>query len=212
MGTAAARAVTGWRDPGKNAAQSAFLHSFRPRNIFCAGRGSGKTIVLCQRARIFARMWPGVTCYLTEQTGPDVYDILIPAWRYTVPSHEYRIVTRHGRIDALMRNGSVVRFRARHAKTLRDDPPFRGPQAGYIGHDEAALDIRDDHVPTLRDSAYVCLEIGKLTEAAKRIEKARVLDPADSQLKELSRKVALTRIKQQAKNLLHRGGFGNSRS
>jgi len=67
-----------------------------------------------------------------------------------------------------------------------------------------ALDIRDDHVPTLRDSAYVCMELGKLTEAAQRIKKARALDPADPQLKKLSRKVTLARLKTRAAGLLRR--------
>jgi len=66
-----------------------------------------------------------------------------------------------------------------------------------------ALDIRGDHVPTLRDSAYVCLELGKLTEAAERIKKARTLDPAEPQLKKLSRKVALARIRSRAAEILH---------
>jgi tetratricopeptide (TPR) repeat protein len=70
-----------------------------------------------------------------------------------------------------------------------------------------ALDIRDDHVPTLRDSAHVCLEMGKLDEAAKRIKKARALDPRDPQLKELVHRVTLTRMKQRAKDFLRRSGL-----
>ncbi len=75
-----------------------------------------------------------------------------------------------------------------------------------------ALDIRDDHVPTLRDSAYVCLEMGKLTEAAKRIKKARTLDPGDPQVKELDRRVVLARAKSRAVGFLCRCGFRNSRN
>ena len=75
-----------------------------------------------------------------------------------------------------------------------------------------ALDIRDDHVPTLRDSAYVCLEMGKLTEATERIQKARTLDPDDPQLKELDRRVTLARAKSTATGLLCRCGFRNPRS
>jgi tetratricopeptide (TPR) repeat protein len=67
-----------------------------------------------------------------------------------------------------------------------------------------ALDIRDDHIPTLRDSALVCLDMGRLTEAAERIKKAQDLDAGDPQLKELGRKVSLARIKQRTMDLFRR--------
>ncbi|MHC4566489.1 MAG: tetratricopeptide repeat protein, partial [Planctomycetota bacterium] len=75
-----------------------------------------------------------------------------------------------------------------------------------------ALDIRGDHVPTLRDSAYVCLELGKLTEAAERIKEARTLDPADPQLKKLARKVTLACIKSRAAGVLHKCRFKGARN
>jgi len=74
-----------------------------------------------------------------------------------------------------------------------------------------ALDIRGDHVPTLRDSAYVCLELGKLSEAAERINKARTLDPADPHLRSLARKVALARVISRAAEIYSKCGFGDSR-
>ena len=81
--------------------------------------------------------------------------------------------------------------------------------AEFFSH---ALDIRGDHIPTLRDSAYVCLEMGKLAEAARRIKKARELDPDDPQSKQLDRRVALARTKSRATELLCRCGARNSRS
>ena len=75
-----------------------------------------------------------------------------------------------------------------------------------------ALDIRDDHVPTLRDSAYVCLEMGKLTEAAKRIKKARTLDPGDPQVKELDRRVVFARAKIRSVGFICQCGLMNYRN
>ncbi|MHC4370693.1 MAG: tetratricopeptide repeat protein, partial [Planctomycetota bacterium] len=67
-----------------------------------------------------------------------------------------------------------------------------------------SLDIRNEHVPALRDSAFVCLEMGKLDDAAERIKKARALDPCDPQLKELDHRITLARLKQRAINLIGR--------
>ncbi|MEA3226629.1 MAG: tetratricopeptide repeat protein, partial [Planctomycetota bacterium] len=67
-----------------------------------------------------------------------------------------------------------------------------------------SLDIRNEHVPTLRDSAFVCLKMDNLKEATRRIKKARALGARDPQLKELARKVTLARMKQRTMNLLGR--------
>ncbi len=69
-----------------------------------------------------------------------------------------------------------------------------------------ALDIRNDHFATLRDSASVCLETGRLTEAAERIQKARRLDDSDPQLKKLERRLAVARAKHRISDAL--GQFG----
>ena len=66
------------------------------------------------------------------------------------------------------------------------------------------LDIRKEHIPSLRDSASVYLAMGKLTDAAKRIKKARGLESSDSQLKKLDRTVTLARIKRHIINSLCR--------
>jgi hypothetical protein len=48
------------------------------------------------------------------------------------------------------------------------------------------------------------MQLGKLTEAAERIKRAKSLDPADSQLKGLSRKVIVARAKDRAGAILRR--------
>ena len=59
------------------------------------------------------------------------------------------------------------------------------------------LDIKNEHIPALRDSASVYLTMGKLTDAAERINKARALDDSDPQLKRLERAIFLARMKQR---------------
>jgi tetratricopeptide (TPR) repeat protein len=71
-----------------------------------------------------------------------------------------------------------------------------------------ALDIRGDHIPTLRDSASVCLELGRLTDADARIKKARSLDGDDLQLKKIERAIAVARAKQRIKSTLNRFKLG----
>ena len=95
-------------------------------------------------------MSPGVIGYLTEQTSRDLLDTLIPAWRLIVPAHTYELRSTQAGHEARMVNGAVVRFRSRQAKNTMADPPFRGPTAGYIIHDEIALDSRDD-VPQISE-------------------------------------------------------------
>jgi tetratricopeptide (TPR) repeat protein len=66
------------------------------------------------------------------------------------------------------------------------------------------LDIKSEHIPTLRDSASVCLTMGKLTEAAERISKARALDGEDPQLKRIERAIFLARLRQRIVSSLSR--------
>ncbi len=141
---------TGWRDPGENEAQRRYLHSFRPRNYYIAGRGSGKTAVACVKGFLAAAMSPGVTGYITEQTSRDIIDILIPAWQSVVPCGAYKLVNTVAGWEARLPNGAVIRFRSRQAKNTISDPPFRGPTAGFLIHDEIALDTRDD-VPQISE-------------------------------------------------------------
>jgi tetratricopeptide (TPR) repeat protein len=66
------------------------------------------------------------------------------------------------------------------------------------------LDIKSEHVPTLRDSAYVYLTLGKLEQATERIKKARSLAPDDSQVKILDRKIKLAKIFEQTEGIISR--------
>ena len=139
-----------WKDPGDNVAQRRYLHSFRSRNYYIAGRGAGKTAVACIKAFLAASMSPGVIGYVTEQTSRDLLDILIPSWRSTVPAEAYALASTVAGWEARLVNGSVVRFRSRQARNTIADPPFRGPTAGFLIHDEIALDTRDD-VPQISE-------------------------------------------------------------
>jgi tetratricopeptide (TPR) repeat protein len=66
------------------------------------------------------------------------------------------------------------------------------------------LDIESEHLPTLRDSAYVYLTLGKLNDAAERIKKARSLAPQDFQIKALERRIKLAKIFERIRRLLPR--------
>jgi tetratricopeptide (TPR) repeat protein len=66
------------------------------------------------------------------------------------------------------------------------------------------LDIRNEHIPTLRDSAHVYLAMDRLADAAKKIKKARALDASDPQLKELDRRVSMARMKRRIMDVLGR--------
>jgi tetratricopeptide (TPR) repeat protein len=76
------------------------------------------------------------------------------------------------------------------------------------------LDIKKEHIPTLRDSASVYLTMGKLTDAAERISKARALDGNDPQLKRLERAIFLARLRQRIVSSLSRfrSGFTSQNS
>ena len=67
-----------------------------------------------------------------------------------------------------------------------------------------ALDLRPEHVPTLRDSASVYLTTGRLADAADRIKKARSLDANDVQLRKIDRTITLARAKRRIRNTLAR--------
>jgi hypothetical protein len=128
----------------ENHAQHGFLHSFLYRNNYLSGRGGGKTTGLVAKNAAYALgINPGSTSYLTEQTGPMVRDILLPVVREVVPKELYYIRTVSStHFDIHWINGSTTRLRSRQVKNSTEDPPFRGPSAAYIGHDEAALDRR----------------------------------------------------------------------
>lgn len=150
-----------WQNPTSNAAQLGYLHSFRRHNYFIAGRGAGKTAAACIKALIAGVMSPGVVGYITEQTTRDILDTLIPAWMLHVPRGTYELHNTQAGWEARLANGAVIRFRSRQAKNTIADPPFRGPTAGFLIHDEIALDTRSD--------------VPKISEMMLRDERARVL-------------------------------------
>ncbi|MCP4540173.1 MAG: hypothetical protein GY832_23795 [Chloroflexi bacterium] len=136
-------------DPG-NMAGNLYLHSFRYRNNLLMGRGGGKTVRLCVKDALFHSLYPGTTTYITEQTGPDVIDTLLSLYsgttlvegRYAIPKSLYRVTRMSsGKFDIEWSDfGGVTKCRSRKTKTSTDEPPFRGPSAQAIFHDEAALD------------------------------------------------------------------------
>ena len=65
-----------------------------------------------------------------------------------------------------------------------------------------ALDIKGEHILALRDSAFVYLAMGKIDEAAKRIEKACSLANDDQQIRMLRRKIHRARVKEKIKDFL----------
>jgi tetratricopeptide (TPR) repeat protein len=76
-----------------------------------------------------------------------------------------------------------------------------GDAAEFFAH---AVDIRSEHIPTLRDSAFVYLAMGRLADAAKSIEKARSLAPDDPQLKALGRRIHLAQVWRRIADFLSR--------
>jgi len=67
-----------------------------------------------------------------------------------------------------------------------------------------ALDINSEHILALRDSAFVYLEMGRLADAAKNIEKAHSLADNDPQLKTLGRRINLAQVRQRIADFLSR--------
>jgi tetratricopeptide (TPR) repeat protein len=73
-----------------------------------------------------------------------------------------------------------------------------------------ALELRGDHISTLRDSASVCLALGRLTDADARIKKARRLDDNDMALKKIERSIIVARTKQRVKRAINRFKLGSA--
>ena len=131
-----------WIDTPENHAQRDYLHSFRYRNFLLGGRGLGKTFALVTKNAIYCLgMNPGCISYLTERTGPEVRDTLLPIFRQLVPQELYYVrVVSSTSYDIHWKNGSITRLRSRQARNSIEDPPFRGPSCSWIGHDELAID------------------------------------------------------------------------
>jgi hypothetical protein len=125
-----------------------FLHSFRGENYLLGGRGTHKSGYLVMKDALSANLVnPGTISYLTEQTSGKIRDILIPVIRRLINPDIYELRTQGQEYDIRWRySGSVTRLRSRQAKRIHDDPPFRGPTAVCIGHDEIALDQDRDPI------------------------------------------------------------------
>jgi len=119
-----------------------FLHSWRSENFLLGGRGTHKTGFLVAKDAWSANLVnPGTISYLTEQTSGKIRDILIPVIRSLINPELYNLRTQGQEFDIEWRyTGSKTRLRSRQAKRIHDAPPFRGPTACCIGHDEIARD------------------------------------------------------------------------
>jgi tetratricopeptide (TPR) repeat protein len=70
-----------------------------------------------------------------------------------------------------------------------------------FGH---TLDINPEHFYALRDSAATCLALGRLTDAAGRIARARSLAGSERYLKSLSRAIRLAGMTEKIGKFFHR--------
>ena len=162
--TGGAPRIFNLQDVSQNPAQQGYLHSFLYRNNFIAGRGSGKTVIAVAKNAIYSTLEPRQLSYITEQTGPMVTDTLLPVFREIIPSELFKIRVRSSNsYDIEWANGHQTRLRSRQVRNSIEDPPFRGPSAGQIIHDEAALDrngqkIMDISEGMLRGSELLCLD------------------------------------------------------
>jgi hypothetical protein len=131
-----------WRDERPGTAHDRFLHSWRRENMLLGGRGTHKTGFLVAKDAISANLInPGSVSYLTEQTAGKIRDILLPVIRRLINPDLYELRSVGQEYDLRWKQtGSITRLRSRQAKRIHDDPPFRGPSATCIGHDEIARD------------------------------------------------------------------------
>lgn len=127
---------------GPGSPHDLFLHSWRAENYLLGGRGTHKSGYLVAKDALSANLInPGTVSYLTEQTSGKIRDILIPVIRRLINPEMYTLRTQGQEFDIMWRHtGSITRLRSRQAKRVHDDPPFRGPSATCIGHDEIARD------------------------------------------------------------------------
>lgn len=67
---------------------------------------------------------------------------------------------------------------------------------------ERTLALAPDHIAALKDSAFLCLAMGKYDLAADRIEKAAKLAGSDSEIKSLRRKIKLAKLAGKAEDIM----------
>jgi hypothetical protein len=140
-------------------AHDSFLRSWRRENFLLGGRGTHKSGYLVAKIATSAVVLnPGSVSYLTEQTANRLRDVLEPIVRNFINPEMYKFRSVGQEMDIVWFNGSVTRLRSRQAKRIHDDPPFRGPSAVTIGHDEIARDrnpIDQDRDPILISRAML---------------------------------------------------------
>ena len=73
--------------------------------------------------------------------------------------------------------------------------------AELFGH---TLDIQSEHIPALRDSAFVYLVMGKLNDASKRINRARSLAGESMEINTLDRRIRLAKQTERIRRILSR--------
>jgi hypothetical protein len=160
-----------WKDLPKDSAQNKFLHCWRPEAFLFGGRGSRKTGYLVGADAISANIIhakTGGVGYLTEMTGPQVKDILIPFYKEFVNPELYHMKGSPTGPDVHWKyTDCITRLRSRQAKNQRDDPPFRGPSAQrHVSHDEICIDtnpIEESKDPILISAGMLRGGTGPLT-------------------------------------------------
>ena len=134
---------SGWQSEPVGSAHHEYLHSFRRENYLFGGRGTHKSGYLVEKnatCALVVHPYDGAISYLTEQTAGKVRDVLVPIFRRFVDPSLYVFRSVGQELDVLWATGHVTRLRSRQAKSRNADPPFRGPSACWIGHDEIARD------------------------------------------------------------------------
>ena len=81
---------------------------------------------------------------------------------------------------------------------------IRGRFENAVDFFDQTLEYKSEQIGALRDSALVCLTMGRLDEAAKRTKKALALDRDNSQLKMLNRRVRLLQAAERIRDCLCR--------
>ncbi|MCP4640641.1 MAG: hypothetical protein GY851_09420 [bacterium] len=105
---------------------------------FIMGRGGGKTTALVLQAVKTALVdMPGIPGMITEPVDARIWDSFLPAWENVVPREWWSV--NYGTKTITMSNGTVIYLRSRNVDNPRRTVQARGPDLGWIIHDEAAI-------------------------------------------------------------------------
>jgi hypothetical protein len=163
-----------WEDPTPGTPQHKYIHSWRRENLFVGGRGTRKTAHLIYKCALQAMVLNAgqYESILTEQIAGDLDDILLPRLKKFINPDLYRIKGAKGGYDIHWMSGHLTRLRSRKAKRIHDDPPFRGPDAVFIGHDEPAM----DKAPTSPERNVIAISAAMLRGAGAGAGRVRSMD------------------------------------